>query len=133
MIYFRTYYFYEFGRDEQHLAVVAAVNGGKVCSHMSSSVRIQSRTIARPHLGLCASWWIIVFQKNALWTDQIFQNGSLAQSMVLRDNLSLECIWLIILVNLIGSPCSTLVSILQLINFTDFLLNTLCWTCQFKI
>ncbi|KAL6324054.1 hypothetical protein AAG906_006325 [Vitis piasezkii] len=26
---FRTYYFYEFGRDEQHLAVVAAVNGGK--------------------------------------------------------------------------------------------------------
>lgn len=26
---FRTYYFYEFGRDEQHLAVVAAVNSGK--------------------------------------------------------------------------------------------------------
>lgn len=26
---FRTYYFYEFGRDEQHVALVAAVNGGK--------------------------------------------------------------------------------------------------------
>ncbi|XP_057961349.1 uncharacterized protein LOC131153213 [Malania oleifera] len=27
---FRTYYFYEFGRDEQHVALVAAVNSGKV-------------------------------------------------------------------------------------------------------
>ncbi|XP_010675006.2 uncharacterized protein LOC104891056 [Beta vulgaris subsp. vulgaris] len=26
---FRTYYFYEFSRDEQHVALVAAVNGGK--------------------------------------------------------------------------------------------------------
>ncbi|CDP17967.1 unnamed protein product [Coffea canephora] len=26
---FRTYYFYEFGRDEQHVALVAAVNSGK--------------------------------------------------------------------------------------------------------
>ncbi|CAH9073597.1 unnamed protein product [Cuscuta epithymum] len=26
---FRTYYFYEFGRDEQHIALVAAVNSGK--------------------------------------------------------------------------------------------------------
>ncbi|KAK4794674.1 hypothetical protein SAY86_012668 [Trapa natans] len=26
---FRTYYFYEFGRDEQHVAMVAAVNSGK--------------------------------------------------------------------------------------------------------
>ncbi|XP_021742451.1 uncharacterized protein LOC110708588 [Chenopodium quinoa] len=26
---YRTYYFYEFGRDEQHVALVAAVNGGK--------------------------------------------------------------------------------------------------------
>ncbi|CAI9102298.1 OLC1v1000543C1 [Oldenlandia corymbosa var. corymbosa] len=31
---FRTYYFYEFGRDEQRVALVAAVNSGKVsCSH----------------------------------------------------------------------------------------------------
>jgi len=29
-IYFRTYYFYEFSRDEQHVALVAAVNSGKV-------------------------------------------------------------------------------------------------------
>ncbi|XP_027107621.1 uncharacterized protein [Coffea arabica] len=27
---FRTYYFYEFGRDEQHVALVAAVNSGKI-------------------------------------------------------------------------------------------------------
>lgn len=27
---YRTYYFYEFGRDEQHIALVAAVNSGKV-------------------------------------------------------------------------------------------------------
>nr|XP_025679944.1 uncharacterized protein LOC112779809 isoform X2 [Arachis hypogaea] len=26
---FRTYYFYEFGRDEQHIALVAGVSGGK--------------------------------------------------------------------------------------------------------
>uniref|UniRef100_A0A2P2KIK6 PsbP C-terminal domain-containing protein n=1 Tax=Rhizophora mucronata TaxID=61149 RepID=A0A2P2KIK6_RHIMU len=26
---FRTYYFYEFGRDKQHVALVAAVNSGK--------------------------------------------------------------------------------------------------------
>ncbi|KAL5835588.1 hypothetical protein ACOSQ3_015146 [Xanthoceras sorbifolium] len=26
---FKTYYFYEFGRDEQHVALVAAVNSGK--------------------------------------------------------------------------------------------------------
>lgn len=26
---YRTYYFYEFGRDEQHVALVAAVNSGK--------------------------------------------------------------------------------------------------------
>ncbi|XP_044481697.1 uncharacterized protein LOC123208322 [Mangifera indica] len=26
---FKTYYFYEFGRDKQHVALVAAVNGGK--------------------------------------------------------------------------------------------------------
>ncbi|XP_031101691.1 uncharacterized protein LOC116005589 isoform X2 [Ipomoea triloba] len=26
---FRTYYFYEFGRDEQHVALVASVNSGK--------------------------------------------------------------------------------------------------------
>ncbi|KAK6911509.1 hypothetical protein RJ641_023602 [Dillenia turbinata] len=26
---FRTYYFYEFGRDEQHIALVAAINSGK--------------------------------------------------------------------------------------------------------
>ena len=30
LIYFRTYYFYEFGRDKQHVALVAAVNGGRV-------------------------------------------------------------------------------------------------------
>lgn len=30
--YCRTYYFYEFGRDEQHVALVAAVNSGKVCT-----------------------------------------------------------------------------------------------------
>lgn len=29
--FFRTYYFYEFGRDGQHVALVAAVNSGKVC------------------------------------------------------------------------------------------------------
>lgn len=28
---FRTYYFYEFVRDEQHVALVATVNNGKVC------------------------------------------------------------------------------------------------------
>ncbi|KZV54427.1 hypothetical protein F511_09742 [Dorcoceras hygrometricum] len=27
---YRNYYFYEFGKDEQHVALVAAVNGGKV-------------------------------------------------------------------------------------------------------
>ncbi|KAJ0014216.1 hypothetical protein Pint_19971 [Pistacia integerrima] len=26
---FKTYYFYEFGKDEQHVALVAAVNSGK--------------------------------------------------------------------------------------------------------
>lgn len=30
-ICFRTYYFYEFGNDDQHAAIVAAVNSGKVC------------------------------------------------------------------------------------------------------
>lgn len=34
-LYFRTYYFYEFGRDEQHAALVAAVNSGKVCCFIS--------------------------------------------------------------------------------------------------
>jgi len=28
---FRTYYFYEFGKDDLHLAVMAGVRGGKVC------------------------------------------------------------------------------------------------------
>lgn len=32
--HFRTYYFYEFGIQEQHAALVAAVNGGKVCQHI---------------------------------------------------------------------------------------------------
>ncbi|KAL8159548.1 hypothetical protein V2J09_001085 [Rumex salicifolius] len=26
----RTYYYYEFGRDQQHVALVAAINGGRV-------------------------------------------------------------------------------------------------------
>ena len=35
---FRTYYFYEFGRDEQHVALMAAVNSGKVCNYFFSVI-----------------------------------------------------------------------------------------------
>lgn len=38
LMYFRNYYFYEFGSEEQHVALVAAVSSGKVCPscYMSS-------------------------------------------------------------------------------------------------
>lgn len=31
---FRTYYFYEFGKDEQHVALMTGVNNGRVCYYM---------------------------------------------------------------------------------------------------
>ena len=44
---FRTYYFYEFGRDEQRVALVAAVNSGKVCYYVHLSDMITEHYIAR--------------------------------------------------------------------------------------
>ncbi|RVX19064.1 hypothetical protein CK203_007028 [Vitis vinifera] len=49
---FRTYYFYEFGRDEQHLAVVAAVNGGKHSSFNLTVDQLYRFPIEYPLLNL---------------------------------------------------------------------------------
>ncbi|OMO99097.1 Na+/H+ exchanger [Corchorus olitorius] len=87
---FKTYYFYEFGREEQHIALMAAVNSGKAIiagatapqskwddeGHLLEENRWANESITALLLGLCAGAVVLLVCK-----------GSSSQILVFSEDL----------------------------------------------